>query len=513
MTKYTKIKDLLGKNKGEFLLKAVVKNIKQTRGPTLFVIEDETGSATAIAFKKPGQRAFESIQKGMFVELEVFLESNPDRTNIVIKNIFELSSDEYQNYQKLKQEQNINLAKPENVKSLIKTMKIESMYPTMNKIAFEIRKAVIERKPIWIKYHGDLDGYTSAILIENAIQEFNRRIFKSTDSWYVSKTIMKTPFYTINDALKDISIARKQESKQYKKPLLIFLDNGSTEEDLLPLMRLKSEGLNFIIIDHHIPSKFLESLGFSLLNPYSFNYDKNINTSILALEISHLITSNISHLFSDATKENMNIYDISFLGSLGDKSEGEEINTLSELTSVPIEKLKLLAKIIDYELYNLYNSDENSISELIFNYNDNKEYINSLYNFIVSKEQNLINSFDKYNSKHSKDNILIFLFDISLNTLKNDYPPMGKASGVILEYLKTKTKNKNIYIIVYSEDTITLRIHKKSDKITTIHEIISHLKKHNYIIEGGGHDIAGTIRCTKSERDSIIENTIKFILD
>ena len=40
-----------------------------------------------------------------------------------------------------------------------------------------------------------------------------------------------------------------------KLPLLVLLDNGSTEEDILAIMQVKIYGIEVVVIDHHFPGE------------------------------------------------------------------------------------------------------------------------------------------------------------------------------------------------------------------------------------------------------------------
>ena len=50
-------------------------------------------------------------------------------------------------------------------------------------------------------------------------------------------------------ALEDV------ERHGQKLPLIVLLDNGSTEEDMLALMKVKIYDIEVVVVDHHFPGE------------------------------------------------------------------------------------------------------------------------------------------------------------------------------------------------------------------------------------------------------------------
>ena len=76
---------------------------------------------------------------------------------------------------------------------------------------------------------------------------------------YFKRSPSKAPFYEIEDVVKDLSFALEDfERHGQKLPLIVLLDNGSTEEDLLALLKVKIYDLEVVVVDHHYPGELID---------------------------------------------------------------------------------------------------------------------------------------------------------------------------------------------------------------------------------------------------------------
>ncbi len=494
MANYKKLDYIKNKEIGSYEIKAIVKKIKQTKGPTLFELEDGTTTLTCAAFSSPGKRTFPEIQEGMYVEATIQIESRDERKNFSIKEIFEMTEASKKTFEEALNKEKDILAETEEKLLIVNTNNMQKLKPLIKKIAFEIRKAVINKQPIILKHHADADGYISALALEESIKGFMFKIYKEVDEFLISKNPMKSPFYSYSDALKDISnINKTKERFNSKSPLVVILDNGSTDEDILALKRLNIHSIKTIVIDHHKPSKEVDDYLYLHLNPYNLGLDKNISTGLMAVEIANLI----HHLKNPVTYAAISL--------IADKSEGEEVDFI--LNKVKKEEIETLAACIDYDAYNLGTiSETNIISTLL----ENKEFIEELNKEIKNKFNILMARFKKYGTITTKNKIKILEFDTDLYTGQFDYPPQGKATGVIFrEY-----GNKQTVALGYGSDSVSIRISEELEGIT-VFSIKEHLIKKfpEGNIEGGGHEKAGTIKFLKGLKEDIINEIKNYIMN
>jgi len=66
------------------------------------------------------------------------------------------------------------------------------------------------------------------------------------------------PYYEIDDSIRDTALSLKNVAKfSNKMPLVIIVDNGSTQADLMAIKQGKVHGESFIVVDHHQFEKML----------------------------------------------------------------------------------------------------------------------------------------------------------------------------------------------------------------------------------------------------------------
>ena len=134
-----------------------IAQIKQTSGPTIFTIVDETGTQNAAAFIEAGVRAYPEAELTDIVRVigEVMMRNN--QLQIEADMLTVLSEDEASGVQ-ARIEKALDLrSEPEDIPLLVKSDVLERLRPEMKKVAKIIRKAVFTSQPIILRHHADAE--------------------------------------------------------------------------------------------------------------------------------------------------------------------------------------------------------------------------------------------------------------------------------------------------------------------------------------------------------------------
>jgi len=156
-----KIADLQAKQGKTVAIEGEVAQIKQTSGPTIFTIVDESGTQNVAAFIEAGVRAYPEIELNMVVKVigEVMMRNN--QLQIEADAVSALAGDE-EGAVRARIEQALDArAEPENIKPLVKSDVLDALMPEMRKVAKIIRKAIFTAQPIILRHHADADGICS----------------------------------------------------------------------------------------------------------------------------------------------------------------------------------------------------------------------------------------------------------------------------------------------------------------------------------------------------------------
>ncbi len=294
-----KIADLNNRVGKTVAIEGEIAQIKQTSGPTIFTIVDETGTQNAAAFVEAGVRAFPEAELGNIVRVVGEVMMRNSQLQIEVDALTILSEEESVSVRVRIEKALDARAEPENIPLLIKSEVMENLRPDMRKIAKIIRKAVFTSQPIILRHHADADGICSAVAIEQAVVSLIRESGGDFDADYFmfKRAPSKAPFYEIEDITRDLDFSLKDHIRYGQKmPLVLLTDNGSTEEDE-PAYKIASVyDIQFVVIDHHHPDATIDKYLLAHLNPYHVGGDFGITAGMLGTEVARLINPKIEPL-------------------------------------------------------------------------------------------------------------------------------------------------------------------------------------------------------------------------
>lgn len=398
----------------------------------------------------------------------------------------------------------ITQSKPERDTFSIESERYESMKTHFLSVAQRIRRAIIEEQPILIRHHNDADGICAGLAIDEAIRNvMTRRDLKTQHRLYRSPNI--SPFYDEIDLFRDISkFNRYTDEFGDKSPLIVFLDTGSTPENIFPLKVLHSFNFECIIVDHHNPgpiedgkSQVCPFLQFHL-NPYLFGWDSETCGGMLAYELARFIDHEYEKPLYPA------------VAAVGDRTDIKETQLLIEKTGKTKEELLQIAMVIDYLAYNLRFDSGDGVYDRVFS--------NPKFTRIVIEEvEEMFNSTLERLLPHIEsktiNNVLYTEVDLESFTQRGQYPTAGKVLGMVHDYLNEQNEDKIIFTTGYFSDGIIIRatepILPVPTLLTDLQDSIPHAN-----VDGGGHEQAGSLKFIPAFTDEVknfIQNKLQEI--
>ena len=430
-----RISDLSGKVGRTVAIEGEVAQIKQTSGPTIFTVIDETGTQNAAAFVEAGVRAFPEVELENIVKVigEVMMRNN--QLQIEVDAITVLTGED-SDAVKLRIEKALDLrAEPEEVQLLVKSEVMEKLRPEMRKVAKLIRKAVFTSQPIILRHHADADGICSAVAIEQAVVSLIRESGGDFDADYYlfKRAPSKAPFYEIEDITRDLDFSLKDHIRfGQKMPLVILTDNGSTEEDEPSYKIASVYDIPFIVIDHHHPDATIDKYLLAHVNPYHVGGDFGITAGMLGAEVARLINPKVEPV----------IRHLPAIAGVGDRSEAPERALFLALVrdQYPEQACKDIALALDYEQFWLRFNDGREIIKDILNITGNTERHKKLVALLVDGANTMIEDQMSTCIPHVVPRVLsndahLFLIDVEIHAHKFTFPPPGKTSGEVHDRL------------------------------------------------------------------------------
>jgi len=489
-----------------------IAQIKQTSGPTIFTIVDETGTQNGAAFIEAGVRAYPEAELGNMVKLigEVMMRNGQLQIEVDGLSIL---TDEEADVVRVRIEKALDIrSEPENIPLLVPSDVMEKLRPEMKKVAKIIRKAVFTSQPIILRHHADADGICSAVAIEQAVVSLIRESGGDFDAEYFlfKRAPSKAPFYEIEDITRDLDFSLKDHVRfGQKMPLVILTDNGSTEEDEPSYKIASVYDIPFVVIDHHHPDTSIDKYLLAHVNPYHVGGDFGITAGMLGTEVARMINPKVESL----------IRHLPAVAAVGDRSEAPERALFLALVrdNFSEQHCKDIALALDYEQFWLRFNDGREIVKDILNLTGNTERHKKLLALLIDGANTMIADQMSACMAHIAPRVLknearLFLLDVEIHAHKFTFPPPGKTSGEVHDRLCQQNAGKPVVTIGFGPDFAVLR---SRGVLMNIPNMVRELRVEipGGGISGGGHLVVGSIKFVEGMRSVVLEALIDKIAD
>ncbi|HJJ46366.1 MAG TPA: OB-fold nucleic acid binding domain-containing protein, partial [Methanocorpusculum sp.] len=226
----TRLSDLLNKVGRNVTIEAEVVQIKQTSGPTIFTVCDESSTEDAAAFTEAGVRSYPDVQLGDIVRIHGESNKRNNQVQIEVDSLIVLKGDEADMVRARIVAALEARAEPPEIQPLIDSDILRALWPEMRKFAKIVRRAVLTQQPIILRHHADADGICAAVSVETAVLKFIRANGgdPDMDNFLFRRNPSKAPFYEIEDVTRDLDMLLKDNARFGQKyPLILLMDNGS----------------------------------------------------------------------------------------------------------------------------------------------------------------------------------------------------------------------------------------------------------------------------------------------
>ena len=489
-----------------------IAQVKQTSGPTIFTIVDESGTENAAAFVEAGVRAYPEAELGDLVRIVGEVMQRNNQLQIEVDSLSVLTGPDAQEVRERIDKALDIRSEPADIPLLVPSPVLEKLRPEMRKIAKIIRRAVFTSQPIILRHHADADGICSAVAIEQAVTALLRESGGDFDSDYYlfKRAPSKAPFYEIEDITRDLDFSLKDHVRfGQKMPLILLTDNGSTEEDLPAYRMAQVYDLSIAVIDHHHPDEIVDQFLIGHVNPYHVGGDFGITAGMLGTEVARLINPAVEP----------NIRHIPAIAGVGDRSEAPERALFLDLVkdTYTEEECKNIALALDYEQFWLRFNDGRELVKDILNLTNNPERHKKLIarlvegaNLMIEDQMNA--SMPHVKERALKNGALLFLLDVEIHAHKFTFPPPGKTSGEVHDRLCRQHAGSPVVTIGFGPDFAVLRSRGVMMNIPRmVRELREELKGGG--ISGGGHLVVGSIKFVEGMRNEVLEALVAKIAD
>lgn len=523
----------LEEKKGKMVrIDGMVQQIQQTSGPTIFIISDESGTTEIAAFDKAGERAYPEVELDDAVQVIGEVNEHGGKTQIESSSMVKLDSESTAKLNKLIDDALNRKAQPQDVDFLVKSDVLNRLRPKMYEAAQKIRRAILDGRTILLRHHNDADGIVSGVAMEKAIVPLIQKHNPSNDAeyYYFKRSPSKAPFYELEDVVKDLSFALEdQERHGQKLPLIVLLDNGSTEEDIVALMQAKIYDIEVVVIDHHSPGELLTKVeedgviyGATVavdeyvdthVNPYLVGGDSQLTAGCLATEVAHIINPEVEEL----------IKHLPAIAALGDRAECGEVYQYLKLAAqkgFTQEHLAKVAECVDFEAYFLRFMNGRGIIDTILavdNFDKHRKMIDALYKEYQKRiDTQLRAALPNIKQTKLENGIYFNLLDVEKFAHKFTFPAPGKTCGFVHDHVINELgPDKPIVTLGHGPD---FGVFRATDAVNeqygfNVNEIVTKMIERvpQAGVDGGGHECAGSIKYIEGLGQDVLFKVVEEI--
>jgi RecJ-like exonuclease len=495
--------DLVGES---VTLTGTVVQTKQTGGPTVFQVRDATGIAPCAAFDEAGVRAYSAVELDDVVRVEGRVETRDDAVQVEVDDLVRLDGEEAADVRAEQSAALDDVATPHEIDPLVEWDGLETLWDDLEAVAARLRRTVLNGRPIRMRHHADGDGICASVPLQVALERFVRETYEDPEApqHLLKRLPSKAPYYEMEDVTRDLNFALEDRERHGQKlPLLLMLDNGSTEEDTPAYRNLAHYDIPIVVVDHHHPDPgAVEDLVDEHVNPYLHDEDYRITTGMLCVELARMIDPDLT----------ADVRHVPAVAGLSDRSEADamvDYLALAADAGYDESELRDIGEALDYATFWLRYDDGGPLVTDALNVDcDDTGRHHELVEFLADRaerdvQQQLDVAMDNVEHERLDNGAHLYRIDVENYAHRFTYPAPGKTTGEIHDRKVAETGDP-VITIGYGPDFAVLR----SDGVRLdIPEMVEELKAEidGGGVSGGGHLVVGSIKFVRGMRVSVIE--------
>jgi RecJ-like exonuclease len=233
-------------------LEGEVVGVRQTGGPTVFEVRDESGAVDVAAFVGAGVRAYPDVETDEVVRVVGEVELRRDELQVESEVVEALESEAATEVTDRLEAALEAQASPDGLEPLADHEPVEAVTDDLLEAATAIRRAVLSTRPVVVRHTASADGYVAGAAIERAVLPLVREEHARGDAEYhfFDRRPLEDPVYGMGDATNDVTdMLQGRDRHDEKLPLVVLVDAGSTADSAEGIELLDIYGATTVVLD------------------------------------------------------------------------------------------------------------------------------------------------------------------------------------------------------------------------------------------------------------------------
>lgn len=476
----------------EVVLEGIAEEIRQTGGPTVFSLRDESGEVECAAFAGAGVRAYPQMDNGDVVRIRGGVESRFGDHQIEVEQLEVLSGEEAATV-------NERVSEGTDLPSTIDTAPLLHPDPGSDAIETDLREAaatirgvVEDGRPIRIRHPVTVDGYVASAALERAIEQLSSEEPVSHMRSTVRRRPLREPDYSLETAIRDVTQFRRKEDDE---PFLILVGVGSTNPITEPYDLLDTYDIGYYVIDTASPHPRTLNRVNPLVNPWCGEGTYPIpSTTAVAVNIAALVNHEIRDEFAHLP------------AIVLEGNTSETTQALFEQSQYDDDDLEMMRHAIALEAYYQPWEDKRAlIRDLLFEREPG--FVEPISEQFDTKLAQAVETATHNADVHETDGTTFAVLDVERFGNRYEFPPDRLLLRGLLDDdgidASVAVGIGRDYLEVYATDDLSLR------QVTDVIESI--VPDGSVVLRGS--DGAGQIRFLEGRRDEVADAAVEAIAE
>jgi RecJ-like exonuclease len=479
------LEDLVGER---VRLEGEIASARQTSGPTVFQLRDETGSVECAAFEEAGVRAYPEAGEDDVVRIEGEVERRRGDLQVETEALVLLEDDEREAVTTRMEEAMVKRATPGEFEPLADDPAVEAVSEGIRDAATAIRRAVLEERPVVVRHAATADGYAASAAIERAALPLIREEHDSTEAeyHYFDRRPLEGSVYDMNDATKDVTTMLQNRDRHGETlPLFVFVGAGGSAESIDGFDLLGTYDARRVVVDERVIEPGVADAVDTLVSPTlegDFETTATVLGATLGAQINPEVRDDLAHLPA-----------ISFW-----EDTPEQYTDLADEAGYDAESTRELREAVALEaFYQSYEDKRELIADLLFadEAADPVKLAGHVSEQFRTRMDTEIETAEANLESHDVDGETVLVLDTEAYTHRYEFPP----EPLLLDELYRRHRDEGDALIGVGKDEAYIR----SDADVDVRAVAETAREH---APGAALDVRGArdgrVEFLAGERDA-----------
>jgi len=469
--------------------------VRQTSGPTVFELADETATVDCAAFVEAGVRAYPEAEVGDFVRLVGEVERRRGELQVETEALDILEGTEREDLEARLDAAVDERASPDNEALLVDDDAVSIVQDGLIDAATEIRRAIVEARPVIIRHTADVDGYVAGTAIERAVLPLVREEHakQNAEYHYVDRQPVDGPFYDVDAATDDVTSMLEAAARHDEKhPLFVLVGTGSTRESVDGLEFLDLYDAPTVAIDGGYADGEAADAADVLVSPTQEGGDA-VQTGVLGTHLAALV--------NDTVRD-----DLAHLPAICFWVDVPEVYAdLASESDYDRETLGDLRDAIALEaFYQSYEDKRELIADLLWE-DKNESLAAHVGGQFRTKLETEVSTAEPHLSPRGENDVVFEVLDVDAFTHRYDFPPVE----LLLDALYRRDDREADVLLGLDGDE--LRVRAEDVDVRAVGQQIAEELPDAGVTPKGAQD--GHIEFLRGAREDVLEAAVGAIAD